>query len=130
MRRVIYSKVHSMLGVLMFNTLAFCFNFQNIFSLVVGIFMTYTLSILFPFNALDKLPPFFDRCKDVQLENTIFIIEICKHWDEVHWYEKGWYLVCPKKKTIYSKIKSCNYLQFTFIPSTMKENLSYRECTK
>ena len=86
--------------------------------------------MLLPLNALDKLPPFFDSFKDVQSENSMFTHEICKHWDEVHWYECGWYLDCPKSKTPHSELELRNRLEPTFVSPTVEEELPYTEPTK
>ena len=69
-----------------------------------------------------KLPTFFDDLKDIQSENLMFTPEICKDWNEVHCYECGWYLDCPKNKTLHSKLELHNRLEPKFVPPTVDED--------
>jgi hypothetical protein len=78
--------------------------------------------VLLPANALDKLPTFFDSFKDIQSENSMFTPEMCKDWNEVHWYECGWYLDCPKSKTPHSELELRNRLEPSFVPPTVEED--------
>ena len=85
---------------------------------------------MLPLNALDKLPPFFDTFKDVQSENSIFSPEIRKQWDEVHWYECGWYSDCPPNKTPHSELELRDRLEPTFVFSILDQNLPYTKPTR
>ena len=71
-------------------------------------------------NALDKQPIFFDSFKDIQSEDSTFTPEICKDWNEVHWYQCGWYLDCPKSKTPHSELEWRNHLGPTFVQSIVE----------
>ena len=52
----------------------------------------------------------------------MLILEMCKNWKEVHWYECGWYLDCPKIKTPHSELELCNRLEPPFVPPTVEED--------
>ena len=52
----------------------------------------------------------------------MFSPEICKDWNEVHWYECGWYLDCPKSKTSHSKLELRNHFEPAFVPPTGEED--------
>ena len=52
----------------------------------------------------------------------MFTPEICKDWNEVHWYECGWYLDCPKSKTPHSELELRNHLEPAFVPPTVEED--------
>jgi hypothetical protein len=86
--------------------------------------------VLLPANALEKLPIFFESFKDVQSENSMFIPEICKDWNKVHWYECGWYLDCPISKTPHSKLELRNRLEPTFVAHIVEEDLPRNAPTK
>ena len=79
--------------------------------------------MLLPANALDKLPIFFESFKDVQSENSMFTPEICKDWNEAHWYKCGWYLDCLMSKTPYSELKLRNRFEPTFVSPIVEEDL-------
>jgi hypothetical protein len=86
--------------------------------------------VLLPANALDKLPIFFESFKDVQSENSMFTPEICKDWNEVHWYECGWYLDCPISKTPHSELELRNRLEPAFVAPIVEEDLPRSAPTK
>ena len=74
-------------------------------------------------NALDKIPIFFENFKDVKSENSMFTPEICKDWNEAHWYECGWYLDCPMRKTPHSELELRTRFEPTFVSPIVEEDL-------
>lgn len=82
---------------------------------------------VFPFFQLLKsnYHYFLYTFKDVQSENPMFTVEICKYWNEVHWYACEWYIDCTKSKILYSKL---DHLEHTFVEATIPPKKSpYRE---
>lgn len=66
---------------------------------------------------------FYYYFREVQLENSMFTYEICKHWDEIHWYECRWINGLSKEITLHSKLKLRNCFESRFVPPTLKEEL-------
>ena len=54
----------------------------------------------------------------------MFIPKISKDWNKVHWYECGWYLVCPKSKILHSEFEMRNHLEPVFVSPIVKEDFS------
>ena len=79
--------------------------------------------MLLPANALNKLLIFFESLKDVQSDNSMFTPEICKDWNEAHWYECGWYLDCPMNKIPLSELELRNRLEPIFVSPIVEEDL-------
>ena len=60
----------------------------------------------------------------------MFMLEICKHWYEVHLHECGWYSNCPNNEIPRCELKVHNYLEPKFVLSLIKEQYPYEEPIK
>jgi hypothetical protein len=58
----------------------------------------YFKFVLFPHQAISKLPAFFTNYKDMESEDSMFTRGILNSWNTVHLETCGWYLDCPFRK--------------------------------
>ena len=59
----------------------------------------YFKYVIFPAKVISKSPIFLAIYLDIDSEECMFIEEIIKSWDPMHFRICGWYLDCPLKTT-------------------------------
>lgn len=99
----LFTNIHFIL-LFFFLTLIFFHVFQKInfsFDFFIGILSVYYFLPVF----WTSYHPYLMISRKSSKKKPMFTREICKHWDEIHWYKCEWNLICPKNKFC---ILNCN----------------------
>ena len=100
----LFTNIHFIL-LFFFLTLIFfsCFSKKLILVLIffIGILSVYYFLPVF----WTSYHPYLMISRKSSKKKPMFTREICKHWDEIHWYKCEWNLICPKNKFC---ILNCN----------------------
>jgi hypothetical protein len=76
----------------------------NFFPAFKRVVYKYFKFVLFPAQAISKLPTFFTDYKDTESESCIYTHGILKSWSSIHLESCAWYLDYPLKKPQSSEI--------------------------
>lgn len=103
LRQIVY-KYPFYIVIFLFNTHTFFMFFKKInfsFDFFIGILSVYYFLPVF----WTSYHPYLMISRKSSKKKPMFTREICKHWDEIHWYKCEWNLICPKNKFC---ILNCN----------------------